>query len=306
MDASDAHLENALQEYNEKVNSLEPGGPSEDLLEAYVNRGCILQMMEYHTSAMDDLESAEDIIDFLESQGVEVDDGTYVKAMTTIAAILFDQNADPVEYYDKAAVRLPKVVEGSRHFDRRSLVRLCIEACENLVDCEYPEDAQPYLARGLDLTARGSDAWTLNRRMELMNLSGEINDDLNAPSEAAQSYGEAIDIGMDLLERESLEDPEDLVMSYVMRAEMEADIGMIDSYIHDIGAAITILEHLMEFNRIPDPEILVRLHHDLAGALMKQGNIQEAEKHLMKAMQIGISGASDYINIHAPRDTGGQ
>ena len=67
-------------------------------------------------------------------------------------------------------------------------------------------------------------------------------------------------------------------------------------------AAITILESMMEFNRLPDPEVLVRLHHDVAGALMNGGRIQDAEKHLLKAMQIGVRGAGDYIDVHGPRN----
>ena len=56
MDTSDIHLESALDEYNQKVYDLEStGSESEELLEAYVNRGCVLYMMEYRTSAMDDL-----------------------------------------------------------------------------------------------------------------------------------------------------------------------------------------------------------------------------------------------------------
>ena len=70
MDTSDIHLESALEEYNQKVNELESAGvESEELLEAYVNRGCVLQMMEYRTSAMEDLESASDLLDTLERQG---------------------------------------------------------------------------------------------------------------------------------------------------------------------------------------------------------------------------------------------
>ena len=44
------------------------------------------------------------------------------------------------------------------------------------------------------------------------------------------------------------------------------------------------------------------LHHDVAGALMNGGRIQDAEKHLLKAMQIGVRGAGDYIDVHGPRN----
>ena len=45
MRTSDAHLEEALNEYNNKVNRLETEGPAEDLLEALVNRSTVLMLM---------------------------------------------------------------------------------------------------------------------------------------------------------------------------------------------------------------------------------------------------------------------
>lgn len=298
MEASDLHLEKALEEYNGKVNELEPAGPSEELMEAYVNRGCILQMMEYRTSAMDDLQTASEILDSLETSGTKVDDGTFVRIHTSIAAILFDQNADVVEEYALAATRLRGLNDRSRHFDRRSIIRMCAEAVKNLLDSEYPEDTEPYLEKGMAMSERGSDAWTRNRRMELLNLSAEALNDRNDPHGAIERYAEAVDLGMDLMSGGHLEDPEELVMSLVMKAEVEGDLDLVDMYVSDMNAATTLLEEMMQYNRLDDPEVLVSLHHDLAGALMKAGRIQEAEKHLVRAMEIGVRGASDYINVH--------
>ena len=89
-------------------------------------------------------------------------------------------------------------------------------------------------------------------------------------------------------------------MAFVMRAEGEADLGLMEPYIKDVESAITILEHMMEFNRMPDPEVLVSLHHDVAGALMKVGRVKDAEKHLMSAMRIGVQGAGDRMDLRGP------
>lgn len=302
MDASDVHLENALGEYNDRVNELEPLGDSPELMEAYVNRGCVLHMMEYRTSAMEDLESASEIIDALEAQGYDVDAGTYVRVHATMASILFDEDGDCSEEYALAAKRLDDLHPDSRHYDRRSIVRTCEDACKNLIDSGYPEDVGPYIEKALSLVTGHGDAWSENRTMEVLALRAEALKDLGDTSEAIEAYARSIDTGMELLDRGALEDPEELVMSFVMKADCEADMDLTDLFIRDTEAAITILEHMMEFHRLPDPEVLIRLHHDAAGALMKQGRIEDAEKHLVKAMGIGVHGASDYIDLHRPRD----
>ena len=303
MDTSDIHLESALDEYNQKVNDLEStGAGSEELLEAYVNRGCVLYMMEYRTSAMEDLESAAEVLDDLESQGYEADAETYTRIHATMASILFDQDSDCTGEYELVSKRLDELGPHSRHFDRRSIVYLCIDACKNLIDSEASDMALPFVEKGLSIVQGHPDAWSQNRTVELLDLNAEAQTDLGENEEAVELYSQSIDLGMDLMDRGQLEDPEELIMSFVMKAEAEAEMDLTDMYIKDMEAAITILEHMMEFNRIPDPEILVRLHHDVAGALMNKGEIQEAEKHLMKAMRIGVQGAGDYIDVHGPRD----
>ena len=67
-------------------------------------------------------------------------------------------------------------------------------------------------------------------------------------------------------------------------------------------SAITILEHMVEFNRMPDPEILIGLHHDVADALMKVGRVGDAERHLMRAMRVGIQTAGDRIDANGPEE----
>ena len=90
------------------------------------------------------------------------------------------------------------------------------------------------------------------------------------------------------------------IMAFVMRADGEADLGLTEQYIGDVESAITILEHMVEFNRMPDPEVLISLHHDVAEALMKVGRTQDAEKHMMRALRLGVQGTGDNIEVHGP------
>lgn len=196
---SDAHLERALEEYNQKVNGLECQGPSEQLLEAYVNRGCILSMMEYRTSAMEDLDSASELIEILETDGDEVDPGTYVKTYTEMGNLLFEQGADPVEAYVRAGLRVSELDDRSRHFDHRSIIRTCIAVTEDLIDSGYPEDTEPFLAKGMSMVMTRMDPWSRNRHLELLNLEAEAADAGNDPQSAIESYARAIDVGTELL-----------------------------------------------------------------------------------------------------------
>lgn len=301
MDTSDIHLESALDEYNQKVYDLEStGSESEELLEAYVNRGCVLYMMEYRTSAMDDLESASEVLENLQKQGYEADVGTFVRIHATMASILFDQESDCTGEYELVSRRLGELDAHSRHFDRRSIVNLCIDACKNLIDSEASDMALPFVEKGLSIVQGHPDPWSRNRTVELLDLHAEAMTDLSETSEAVEMYSQSIDLAMELMDRGQLEDPEELIMAFVMRAEGEADLGLMEPYIKDVESAITILEHMMEFNRMPDPEVLVSLHHDVAGALMKVGRVKDAEKHLMSAMRIGVQGAGDRMDLRGP------
>ena len=136
--------------------------------------------------------------------------------------------------------------------------------------------------------------------MELLDLHAEAMTDLSETQEAVELYSKSIELAMELMDRGQLEDPEELVMAFVMRADGEADLGLTEQYIGDVESAITILEHMVEFNRMPDSEVLISLHHDVAEALMKVGRTQDAEKHMMRALRLGVQGAGDNIEVHGP------
>ena len=69
MRLSDEHLEEALNEYNDKVNRLETEGSADELLEALVNRSTILMLMDSRVSSLDDLEEAMEIMEEMAEGG---------------------------------------------------------------------------------------------------------------------------------------------------------------------------------------------------------------------------------------------
>lgn len=286
MEKADSHLEASLEELNRRVNDLEAEGDPEALTEAYLNRGCVLAMMGYRTSALDDLASAAEIADSLES----VDPGTFVKIHCEIASLVYEQGGDPIEEYSIAMTRLDAFGPRSYRYDRRALVRLCLTAAGELIDSEHPDDAYAFIMKGLSET-ESTDPWSRNRRLELSNIAAEADDLMNDVQGSVSRYSESIEIGTSLMEDGALEDTDQIIMALAMRASGESDLGMLDSAVADLTAAVGILEGLLENHTLPDTEPLMSLHHDLAGALMKVGKIDEAERHLIRAMKIGI-GAS--------------
>lgn len=296
MDVSEIRLEKALSECNSTVNMLESNGTSPELIDAYVNRGCILYMLGYFTSAMEDLTAATEMIDELESDGTSVDAGTYIKAHATMGAILYEQRSEVSEEYGYAISRLPELKTNSKHYDKAGIIRLCIESAENLIDCEYPEDAEEFVQKGLSLLARSTDKWSGNRLMELHTLEGECKLGMGDLRAAMECYSEAITQGTDLVDSNEIEDMEELVVPIISRSQCESELGLDDMYIADLNLAIQLLEEMLKVNRLEDPEILVHMHQDIASALMSQGKVQEAEKHLVRAMTMGVNGAKDYLN----------
>ena len=296
MDASDVHLERALNEYNSTVSMLEAKGDSPELVEAYVNRGCVLYMLGYFTSAMEDLESASEMMDDLENSGTEIDAGTYVKAHATMGAILFEQNSEISEEYSYAISRLPKLRTDSRHFDRAGLIRMCIESAENLIDSEYPEDAERFVRKGIDILGNSADRWSGNRLMELHTLLGECLLAEGDLRNAMDCYSEAIEQGTMLVDNNMIEDMEELVVPIISRSQCESNLGLDDLYLKDLQLAIDLLEEMAKINKLDDTEVLVHMHQDAASVLMSQGRIEEAEKHLLRAVSMGVSGAKDYLS----------
>ncbi len=287
MEKADRHLEATLQELNDRVNELEDGSDSAGLLDAYVNRSSVLNMLGYRSSAYDDLESASEIVEDLNSQGVRLDPGILVKIHASMASIIFDLEGDPVDEYAIVSVLLPEFRSSSRHYDRRWVARMCITACSSLLVCDHPEEVAPFVDKGLQVLS-GSDPWTDNRRMELYFHSGEANDYLDRVEESVEDFTCALEIGTSLMERGQLEDFDLIVLMLASRAEGRTTQGREDLAIIDLTVAVDLLEDRLSNHALNDVEALVSLHHDLAGLLMKNDRVEEAERHMIRAMEVSI------------------
>ena len=114
--------------------------------------------------------------------------------------------------------------------------------------------------------ASDTDPWSQNRLLDLLIQSAEAADAMNDVRGAVDRCSQAIETGSELIEKGLLEENSAI----------------------DLEAAVNILEGMLEIHRLPDTEVLMTLHHDLAGALVKVGKIEQAEKHLIRAMEIGI------------------
>jgi len=294
--ASEDYLERALSDYNDKVNDLESAGDSEDLLEAYVNRGCVLKMLEHYTSSLEDLESATEM-----AERIGTDDGTYVKMYSALGELYQHFGMDTAEPLEKAASRLGKINSSSHHFDARRVVTMCITSSEVLLDDGYDEEALPFLEKALKATDSKMDPWMRNRRMETYCLLGELYDSMDEPSKAAEYYDEAIDLGTDLMRTGNLDDTEQLAATYMAKAECELDLGMMDHFVADSDSAILLIEEMHKNGMIDSMQEATDICHNVAAEFMKIGKVSEAEKYLMKAMSLTLEGAKDYIEGQGKR-----
>ena len=85
----------------------------------------------------------------------------------------------------------------------------------------------------------------------------------------------------------------ELAMSYVCRGDILEEAERIDEFVSDHVAAAEILDRLFDRNELDDVELLVSIHQGIASALMKEGRMKEAEKHLLAAMRMGVDGIED-------------
>ena len=293
---SEDYLEKALSEYNDKVNDLESAGDSEELLEAYVNSGCVLKMLEHYTSSLEDLESAAEMAD-----KIGTDDGTYVKMYSALGELYQHFGMDASEPLGKAASRLNKISSSSHHFDSRRVVSMCISSSEVLLEDGFYKEALPCLEKALDSTDSKMDPWMRNRRMEAYDLMGELYDSIEDPAKAIECYDEAIELGTDLMKSGNLEDTEQLAATYMAKAECELDLGMMDHFVADSDSAIFLIEEMHKNGMIDSMQEATDICHNVAAEFMKVGKVNEAEKYLMKAMSLTLEGAKDYIEGQGKR-----
>jgi len=300
---SDDHLEEALTEYNDKVNALEINGPSDELLEAYVNRSTILMLMESFVSSLSDLDDAIELMDNMSIKGKKIDIGTYAKVYENRGQLLCEDNKEQMAAdYAKIASKLNEMKSGIRHYDVKSIVVMCLGCAEDLIDEGFPENSIPFTNKILSMLSNKNDEWAANRLLEVYNLIGQSKNMMELTDEAVDAFTNAIVYGEQLYDHKSVDDEMELVFSYVTRGDIMDELKDHESQIKDHEAAIEILEVLNDQRKLDDVELLINLHQGIATVLMEMGRIEEAEKHLLKSINHGMPEVKKTIDDLGLRD----
>lgn len=304
MPSFDEHLEAALTDCNDRINQLEDsGGTREEFLDALINRGSVLSMMEYYTSAVSDFDDAIDLILEMEDSGERVDAGSYVRAYVSRGELHnIDNSGQTVEDYAVASLRLSELNENSKFYDRKKIIRMCLDCVEDLLDAGYPDETSSYIDKMFSLLVGKDDDWSRNRYVEMLNFSGQAMMDMEVSDQAMENYSNAIDVGRELLEKGKLEDMMSLVFPFVSRGDIEQEKGLLDQYFIDRKAAISLLEEMMAMNKLDDLSILIKLHQDVANTYLTLNKIKEAEEHLMREVMLNMDGAEEYIREYVDRE----
>ena len=306
MRTSDTHLEEALEEYNDRVNELEQNGSPEEYLEALVNRSTVLMLMGSYVSSMTDLEDAMELMEEMQQNGRFPNVGTYVKVYENHGHICCEDDAEMMlDDYLRIIPKLSAMNATTRHYDRKSLVNMCLECAKELIDADYAEHSLPFLEKGMIFLGSANDDWTLNRRAEMYSLMGEAHHDMGVYEEALKEFSKSIDIASELYLANRLDEDMTVsfVYSFVLKGDIEDKSGDRESSINDYESAADVLDQLESEGRTFDRELLLDMHRTLSRLLMEAGNVERAEIHLMRAMRMEIPNVDIAMqNIGAKRD----
>ncbi|MDR1404786.1 MAG: hypothetical protein LBJ20_04380 [Candidatus Methanoplasma sp.] len=304
MPSFDEHLEAILEDCNERVNrSEESGGSAEEYLDALIDRGSILSMMEYYTSAVSDFDDAIEIISKIEREGRVTDAGMYVRAFISRGELHGTENPEQMAGdYAAASLRLHELGDGSKYYDRKKMINKCLDCCEDLIDAGYPGEVSVFIDKLYVMLAGHDDNWSKNRYVEMLNLSAQAMIGMKMDDRAFEFYSDAIEEGSRLLEKDSLEDLMSLIFPFVSRGDIEQERGLFDQYFADRKAAISLLEELMSMNKLDDVQLLSKLHQDVANTYLTLNKVKEAEEHLMREVMLNMDGAEEYIREYTDRN----
>lgn len=303
MPSFDEHLEAVLEDCNNRINNLEDsGGSDEEYLDALINRGSVLSMMEYYTAAISDFDDAVELITNIEKNGGKVDAGSFIKTLVSRGELYGPDDSDSMaEDYMLASTRLRELNENSKHFDRKRIIATCLNCTEDLIDIRFSDAVSPFVDKLYELLVGRDDVWSRNRYLETLNLSAQAMSDMELQDEALEYYSDAIEVGNELLEKGALEDHMALVFPFVSRGDIEQEKGILEPYFADRKAAIGLLEELLAMNKLDDIQILVGLHQDVASTYLTLNRVKEAEEHLMREVMLNMEGAEEYIREYVDK-----
>lgn len=285
--ASDRHLEESLKDFNDRVSEYETEGTNAQLLDAYVNRGCVLSMMGSYVSALDDFDEADLLIRIMESAGESADAGVFVKTYISRGELRAENDAPGMaEDYARAAERIDEADSGNGRFDGKTLVNACLGCCADLLEAGYPSGTIPFTEKAEKILAGKNDVWSLNRYVETMNTAGQAALDLGNPELSLEYLDRAISVCGRLMSEEKLEDVMSAVSVMVSRGDAHLELSRKEDAVKDFEGAVTALEILYEQGREDAGELLIGFHRDVAEILMSLSETEKAEVHLIKALKI--------------------
>lgn len=297
MDSSEQHLELALAEYDGKISILKNMGASEEYLEALVNRSSILIMLESYDDAISDLECAMKVADTLEENGEEVNVGSYVKIYENHGLIMYDRDAESMkEDYGKIVPKLKLMKKNTRHYDRTGQISMCIDCAMDLLDFKFYSECVPFLENGRKLLKDDSDVWSRNRYADLLDMYGQVLAAQGDEDKAISYFSKSIEIGRRLYESSGNDDPVDLANTLIRRGDLYGKKGLPEDKIKDHTDAVSILEQLYEMKKFSDAELLASVHKELASYMMENGDIETAERHLLRSMKLEMPEIKSAMN----------
>lgn len=289
MSRSDKHLAEALKEYNVKVQECEENGTEEQLLDAYIMRGTVLSMLESYVSAFTDFDEAIDIIDGLKRKGISVDPGTFVKAYVSRGELQYSEDAEGMaEDYGIAASRLKELDENSRYFDWKEIVVMCINCGDDLLYGGFPESVAPFYGTAERMLVDRTDPWSLNRSVDALNIMAKTEQESDRLSASLDYLGRSVNLCRRLMEENVLENEMVLVTALILRGDVRLAKDDIEAALEDYEAVISVLEIMLEYHRPEIRELLIETHRDVSGLYTQTGEVKEAEKHLMKILQLNL------------------
>ncbi len=288
-------MERALEEYNQKISELESNGSSrEEMLEALVNRSTVLLMLESYTSSMEDSEDAIELSKLMESKGEPVNVGTYMKMYENHGQLLYDSDNDGMaEDYAKIVSKLDRTGGDIRHYDKRSLIVMCIDCAEDLIDVDKEENAIPFLQKAIEFIGGDLDKWSRNHKVHILNLLAEVGHSLGQDDGSLSNLEECIRLAGELMFSSSIDDPNELVNAYILRGDILESMGKLEGMWESHEAAAEILEKMYLEHKLDDVQLLINLHQGIATSMMNAGKIELAEKHLMRSINLGIPGMKE-------------
>ena len=283
MATSDSHLEKALVEFNSRVDALECETPSAELVDALVKRSRILAAMDFKLSADEDLEEAYDVMNGLLASGVEVSADICFRTHVALAfSFRMVDDESMHSHFIKASSYLKKLE------DPTFAARACVDCASELLEIEDVPSARVFLRTAFCL--RGSEDRThMNTLLQALFLMAESHVSVEQYSAALPFLVEAVEIGSRLLEENAVKDILDLILCYVYLADNLVADGNKEAARANLDVVSSILDDKSRLGTI-ESSVLGEIHGQIGRDYVEIGDIETAERHLMKQAALSLSG----------------